>query len=137
MPNPSEANSEFAKHLLQNCYGLELIDVVQTIRMRLEPTDVQNIREELRVRGFTVTENEGNASKIRAWLEEAGVLDADWNIDEVALKKLIGATSSTVGAWGILDRAQRAFLEETKLLDITANGNWIPVRQLKRICEAK
>jgi Restriction endonuclease len=133
----NETNSEFAKHLLQNCHGLQLIDVVQTVRMRLEPVDVQNIRDELRVRGYAVTENEGNPSKIRAWLEEAGVIDAEWNVDEAILKSLIGATSSTVGAWGALDRPQRVFLEETKLLDLAAGGEWISVRHIKRICEAK
>lgn len=64
-----DAYDHFARHLIENCHGSELIDVVKTIRLRGEPTTIENIRTELRVRGFIVTENEGNSSKIRKWLE--------------------------------------------------------------------
>jgi hypothetical protein len=132
----SEAQELFAKHLLQKCEGLELLDVVAMIQRRAEDLTLDSIRSELRARGFAVTENEGNASKIRMWLEPSGVIDSNWAIDEGRLQKLVGATTSALGAWQGLPRAQRAFLEQVRALDPSQSGCWLSVRQIKKLVEA-
>ena len=130
-----EANNIFAIYLLQECHGFELFDIISVIRGRGENVSLQNIREELRTRGFEVTENEGNASKIRQWLEGTGIVDSQWNIDDRALHSLIGATFDTTGKWSGLTRAQRVFLEVVKQLQIIEPDSWLPVRRIKDRCE--
>jgi len=129
-----DASDLFSLHLLQNCHGLEIFDVASIIRGRGESLTLQSIREELRSRGFIVTENEGNISKIRLWLEASGIVDSNWNIDDNALHSLIGATYGTSGKWGGLNRAQRVFINKLKHLQVT-NPSWITVRQIKTLCE--
>ena len=131
-----EANELFALHLLQKCHGLELFDVVSVIRGRGEAVVLQSIREELRTRGFIVTENEGNASKMRQWLESTGIVQGDeWDIDNNALHSLIGATFDTTGKWSALSRPQRIFLEAVKNIQSINGSSWLQVRQVKDRCE--
>lgn len=134
-PSDAEANNRFALHLLNNCYGLELFDVVEVINDRGEEVTLQAIREELRARGFSITENEGNASKIRQWLESTGIVNDHWNVNNKALHVLTGITTSTLSMWKGLSRGQRIFLTQIKKLDPTGSGNWITVRQIKDLCE--
>ena len=129
------ANNIFSTHLLQNCHGFELFDIVSVIRGRGENISLQNIREELRSRGFEVTENEGNASKIRQWLEGTGIVNAEWDVDNQALHSLIGATFDTTAKWSGLTRAQRVFLEVVKQLQDIEPELWLPVRRIKDRCE--
>lgn len=129
-----DASDLFTLHLLQDCHGLEIFDVISIIRGRNDVLTLQSIREELRSRGFVVTENEGNISKIRQWLEASGVVDSNWNVKDDVLYALIGATYGTTGKWSGLPRAQRIFALKLKLLQ-EVNTSWIPVRQIKELCE--
>ena len=136
LSNDDAANARFARHLLENCHGLELVDVVGVIRARGEAVTLQAIREELRARGFVVTENEGNSAKIRQWLESTGAVDKNWNIKESVLHGLIGAESTVLAKWNGLSRAQRAFLEQTRYQAEHHAGEWMPVRHVKKVSEA-
>lgn len=135
-PDDEAANARFARHLLEHCHGLELVDVVGVIRARGEAVTLQAIREELRARGFVVTENEGNSAKIRQWLESTGAVDKNWNIAESVLHGLIGAQSSVLAKWNGLSRAQRAFLEQTRYQAAHHGNEWMPVRHLKKVSES-
>lgn len=132
-----EASSMLAKHLIENCHGAELFDVVTSIRQRGDAVSLENIRNELESRGFAVTENEGNSSKMRQWLEAAGVVDADWVVDDAQLSKIIGSSSGTLSAWSGLPREQRIFLETLKEAAAGQAGTWHPVRKIKSIAEAR
>jgi hypothetical protein len=134
LPTDDERHAAFAKHLLVNCHGDDLIDVVQMIRDRGETVTNQAIRDELRSRGFSVTENSGDASKIRMWLEKAGIADSNWTINDATLTGIIGVTSDALASWRARSRAERAFLEQLRRLDGDAD-DWISVRQVKALCE--
>jgi hypothetical protein len=137
LPDDSQANGRFARHLLENCHGLQLIDVVGMIRARGEAVTLQAIRDELRARGYVVTENEGNSSKIRKWLESTGAVDDAWNIDDTKLHALTGTRSSVLAKWNGLSRAQRAFLENARYQSVHHAGGWMPVRHIKKVTESK
>lgn len=130
-----EASDAFSKYLLLEAHGLELLDAVAMIRARGESTDLQAIRDELRSRQFVVTENEGNASKIRQWLEASGLVSDDWKVHDAALTALIGVSSGFLQVWNGLTRAQRVFAKQAKSLDVSRRGAWLQVRQIKRLCE--
>jgi hypothetical protein len=130
-----EATLAFAKHLLLEAHGLELIDAVEMIRARGERVDSQSIRDELRARQFVVTENEGNPSKIRLWLEAAGLVSSEWIVEDAALRSLIGVGAGFLQVWNGLTRAQRVFAKQAKSLDVVDEGQGVPVRQIKKLCE--
>ena len=132
----AEADEMFARHILESCQGLELLDAVDMIRDRGEIPTLQAIREELRARGFDITENEGDASKLRQWLEASRIVDRSWEVDEHRLQAVVGAGSSTLAEWQGLTRGQRAFLQVLREQDRTVPGEWISTRHVKRLCES-
>lgn len=136
LPDDESANARFARHLLENCHGLELVDVVGVIRARGEAVTLQAVREELRARGFVVTENEGNSAKIRQWIESTGAVDKSWNIKDDLLHALVGAKSSVLAKWNGLSRAQRAFLEQARYQAAHHGGDWMAVRHIKKVSES-
>jgi hypothetical protein len=137
LPTNDDASRAFAAHLIEKCHGSDLIDVTRSIRSRGDEPSLDEIRAELRSRGFEVTENEGNASKIRMWLEHAGVTDDDWNFNDAALASVIGATSSTLTKWNALSRAQRVFLAQVREQTAASPPEWHSVRVIKRHCESR
>lgn len=130
-----EASDAFSKHLLLEAHGLELLDAVAMIRARGESVNLQAIRDELRSRKFVVTENEGNASKIRQWLEASRLVSEDWKVNDAALTALIGVGSGFLQVWNGLTRAQRVFAKQAKNLDVANSGDWLQVRHIKQLCE--
>lgn len=131
----ADAVTEFAKHLLLNAYGLELFDVVSMIRARGEAVSMQAIREELRTRGFTVTENEGNSAKIRQWLEPSGIVNEKWEVQDAELHRVTGITSHVLSVWNGLTYSQKIFANALLDQDRLTSAQWIPVRHLKKLCE--
>lgn len=127
----------FTKHLIENCYGMELFDIVSSLRSRGTVVTVESIRDELELRGFQVNENEGNASKLRLWMEASGVVDGNWNINEAKLSALVGANSAVLSEWSSLPKEQRVFLETLKEAAAGQAGGWHPVRKIKKISEAR
>ena len=132
-----KANAMFARHLLEHCHGLQLLDVVGMVRARGEALTTQAIRDELRARGFAVTENEGNASKIRQWLESTSAVDGDWNIDDAKLHGITGTSSSVLAKWNGLTRPQRAFLENLRYQAVHHGDEWMQVRHIKKVTESR
>jgi len=135
-PTAGTAAELFARHLIENHHGAELFDVVATLRSRGDAVSLENIRNELESRGFTITENEANPSKIRLWLEVSGVIDENWVVDDKRLLDVVGATASVLSTWHSLPREQRIFLE---VLRESADGSnsWYPVRKIKGIAESR
>jgi hypothetical protein len=136
-PTSTKAADILARHLIENCHGAELFDVTANLRSRGDPLTVENIRDELESRGFSITENEGNSSKIRQWLEAANIVDADWNINEMRLHAVVGSTSAVMSAWHALTRGQRIFLEVLKETAAGHAGGWHVVRKIKKIAETR
>jgi len=131
----TKKNETFAFHLLKNCYGLELLDAIRMLQDRGESVTLNSIREELRTRGFEVTENAGDSSKIRLWLEPTMIINESWEIDEERLHALIGASTSVLSEWKGLTRGQRAFLKELKDLSFGTPGVPVLVRTVKNLSE--
>src|SRR5262245_49780575 len=105
-----ERDSAFAAHLIRNMNGMGLLDAVKAIRDRHDDVTLGHIRQELRARGFRVTENEGNASKIRKWLEKAGIINEEWIVDDTRFAALMGISYEIEKEFVSLGRGQRALL---------------------------
>jgi hypothetical protein len=136
-PNDRTASDIFTKYILEHLHGVTIIDVVELLRARGEEIGIKSIRNQLRAQGFVVTENEGNASKLRLWMEASEVFDKEWNTNDIALQSLVGATSHTLTEWSDLSRAQRIFLTQLRELSAFAPTQWFKVRSLKARAETQ
>lgn len=125
----------FATQLLRECHGIDLLDAVAAIRKRHGGVSLRAIREELRARGFLVTENEGNASKIRQWLEPSGVVDKRWNVDDTRFKEAAGIAPDALDDWTQLSRGQRAFVLTVRQIGAATPSGWLDGAHVKRLCE--
>ena len=123
----------FAEHILNRCDGNEMFDAVRAMQARGDRITLDSLRHELRDRDFQVTTNEGNASKVRQWLERAGAIDAHWTIDEDRLEDILGITNETRQEWQGLLRPQRALLLTLRHIT-TAPDAWIEGRHVKVVC---
>ena len=123
----------FTEHLLNRCDGNEMLDAVRAMQARGDRITLDRLRHELRDRGFQVTTNEGNASKVRQWLERAGAIDGQWTIDEQQLEDILGITNEARQEWQGLLRPQRALLLTLRHV-ATELGAWIEGRRVKEIC---
>lgn len=132
-----QLHERFARHLLNYCHGSELLDVVRALDSRGDERTGNKIREELRARGYSVTTNEGNPSKIRLWLERSGIVDSDWSIHEDRYTSLLGISLGEQDEWKGLSRSQRAFLLTLRQIASGRDPDWISGSHIKELCLAQ
>ena len=115
---PPEAHDLVAKNLLMKLDGIHLTQTLREMdRGDIKPT-LTSLPEELRARGFEVSDNSSDLSAVLAWLREAGVLN-DYKVDEKNYARLVGATPQTLDALQNLDAEQIAFLRAMVALGVT------------------
>ena len=131
-----EGARRFAKHILSNLHGARLLEIVDRLRHRQEQVTLEAIRRELRHDGFTVTTNEGNPAKLRLWLQEAGLIDENWNVDQVVLKHIAGVTSEGLVEIERLSAQQRVLLNKIRRHAIMEPlQEWIDLAPVKALIE--
>lgn len=112
IPDDSERNDVFSRSILLERNGLELLKAVRTLRNRGQANLGLNIvRAQLRREGFTLSVNNGDASKVRLWLELSKVIDKNWVINERKVSALLGVPMETLEEWDTLTAAQKAFVQ--------------------------
>ena len=124
----------FARHLLTFCHGNDLFTIVRSLVAKRETISTEAIRSELKARGFVVTVNEGNASKIRLWLEKARVVDANWVINEERYIELMGLSMTAREEWQEITRGQQAFLNTLKEVTAGAVDKWLMTSYITELC---
>ncbi|KUH94669.1 hypothetical protein AU189_17740 [Mycolicibacterium acapulense] len=111
MSDDVERSDAFASSILRERNGLSLLEAVRTLWERgVDRIRLQDVREQLRRDGFNISTNNADASKVRQWLELAGVIDKNWVIDETKLAVLLGTPVETLDEWSALTKAQQAFI---------------------------
>jgi len=117
---PDEMFGRFAKHILLNCEGLKLLQIVDDIKAQgLKPT-VPDIQEEFRQQyDFHIDHSTSDISQMRAWLNKAGIIGTrrNYDIDWSKVDKLTGASSETLLKLSDLTNQQEAFLKALALID--------------------
>jgi hypothetical protein len=106
-----ELNEAFAKHILLNLHGLQLIEIVDSLHARGESINVSKVTRELLAVGITSGGSSGeDINPMRLWLERAGVLTNKWTIDSAVLKKMTGASTDEISELVALPTQQQAVL---------------------------
>lgn len=106
-----ERNDIFARYILENCNGLEMLRSVRILQSQGHlKLGLKDVRDQLRKDGFILAVNNGDPSKVRMWLELSGVINQDWEIDERRLAELLDVPLETLEEWEVLTTAQKAFI---------------------------
>jgi hypothetical protein len=106
-----ELNEAFAKHILSNLHGLQLIEVIDSLHARGESINVSKVAGELLAVGITSGGSSGeDINPMRLWLERVGVLTNTWTIDSAVLKRLTGASTDEISELVALPAQQQAIL---------------------------
>lgn len=115
----------FARFLLRERHGLELLQIAEDVRNRGGFVTKKQVDDELRIRGYAVSTNSSYSGKLRQWLEPSGVVDFEWNVNHRLLAEIAGAGPSDVVKWRSLSVEQRAVVE---VLRVRALGNRTPIQ---------
>jgi hypothetical protein len=106
----SEIVERFAKHILQECYGADVLDALSSLHARNVRPSKASLQQELESRGFQLPRATTHHTKMLQWLRLAGVVDQDNQIDASGFQRLTGRSLKSIQEWDALTREQRAFL---------------------------
>jgi len=110
----------FAKHILQNCHGRKLVEIVEDIDARGDTPSVALIMEAFREQyDFHISGSTSDLSQLRAWLDQAGIVGTgrDYSIDKAKIEQLVGASTDDVLELSGLAEEQQAFLRALAAID--------------------
>ena len=131
----------FAKHILADLHGVDVLQVVRDLRTRQEKANKSTIDAELRMRGFKLPADTTHHIIMLGWLQKAGLSSHaqpdGWEVDEGRVKELLGIALSTVDEWAALPQAQRFFLLSLQHIAQVAGTDPVPVKQVRRATEER
>jgi site-specific DNA-methyltransferase (cytosine-N4-specific) len=109
--NPEELYAEFARHILLNKRGTDLIDIIKTLKVSGTEVTLETMADESRKRGLYLPFGSTHMSDMRAWLTKAGVFTDKDVIDDARVKQLIGYDTAQVSGLASLTPELQAFLK--------------------------
>lgn len=132
-PGDAARNATFAKHILLNCHGLEVLRAVRSLQERGERVTKNSLDAELRARGFiTLPRATTHHLTLLNWLAKAGAIEGKgkYQVDQGRVAELAGIALDTVDQWQSLTRPQRAFLRTLRRLADVSGSTPVPGRHL-------
>jgi hypothetical protein len=109
--------ARFARHILAECHGIEVLDAVQALQSRDERPTKEALHRELETRGFKLSTATTDHTSLLNWLGPAGIVKGTKReVDDAALGALTGVTLKTLEEWAGLNREQRAVLRTLRRL---------------------
>ena len=105
----------FARHILLELGGLPLLEAIRDETKAGHKPTLETIRPALENRGASMPRGSKHVSTMRSWLQEAGILDAGWNIAESRVAEILGLSLDDVDTLAGLSLHQRHFLRALAL----------------------
>lgn len=118
----------FALLILRTRHGLDVLEAVRDLRLRGTRITKESLAAELRKRGFRLPRATTHHTKLIQWLREAGLVDAEYQIDQEKVDALVGIASATLSDLALLTRPQRAFLTTLRRMVAGRPGEDIPAK---------
>ncbi|MHB9294646.1 hypothetical protein PilKf_00370 [Pillotina sp. SPG140] len=112
----------FAKHILINMHGIEIIETLREMKQAGLPIQLSTLPDELQKRGFKVKNNSSDLSGLFGWLRQAGILN-NYDINEPVYESIVGVKVKTIESLMHLDQGQIAFLRAMVAMNV---DDWIP-----------
>jgi site-specific DNA-methyltransferase (cytosine-N4-specific) len=106
-----ELYTEFARHILLNKKGLDLIDIVKTLKARGEDVTLETLATEARSRNLYLPFGSTHMSDMRAWLSKAGVFTSKDTVDDGTVKQLLGYDTGQISELASLAPELHSFLK--------------------------
>lgn len=116
IPDDAELARAFARHILRDLHGLEVLEAIRAIQDRFETPTKETIVAELATRGFKLPRATTYHLTLIAWLRQAGVVGTGYDIDDDVVEAIAGASLATRDEWASLTRQQRALLQTLRRL---------------------
>lgn len=133
-PDDSTMYAEFAKHILTNRFGIEVLDAIRTLQRRSIKVGKLTLATELRKRGFELPTATTHHLTLLNWLGQAGVVTGrERVIDDAVLRTLLGHSSSELHEVLSLSAAQRAYLDTVHGLVAGRTGVTLNVRHVDAV----
>lgn len=111
---PEEMYAEFARHILLNLHGIDVVNAIDTlIRSGEQPTQL-TIGDFLNAQGIYVPTSSTHISKLCGWLRYAEIFDSEKGFDSLNIDRvtqLIGANQEEVDLLAEMPEDQRAVLK--------------------------
>ncbi|HBG74695.1 MAG: hypothetical protein A2X25_11730 [Chloroflexi bacterium GWB2_49_20] len=106
-----EMYNEFARHILLNLHGLELVQCIDDLAFQGTKLTKATISKELQYRGYHIPNNGTHLNGMRQWLEQANLVEhGKWQVNQEILKKLLGNLDGVeIDEYAQLTHGQRAF----------------------------
>ncbi len=115
----TELYNEFARHILLNLRGLDVMTCAQDIATSGRTPTKALLVKELRNRGIYHPPNGTHANGMRQWLESAGLVGVgEWVPREDRLQELLGANLDTLEVYAGLTKEQRDFAKALARLNV-------------------
>jgi hypothetical protein len=115
---PKDLHRAFARHVLIECHGLEVLQTVRDMQTGGHRVTVPDIAEHLKERGLYVPPGGTHLNSMRQWLALAGVIREGWTIDQAAMDALLGVDEVTLEVFAGLDEVQIAFARALARLNV-------------------
>ncbi len=116
---PDEMYAEFARHILLNLRGLDVVAAIQDLVHSGQTPTKALIVKELRQRGIYHPPNGTHANGMRQWFETAGLVPKDgWAVNEAKLRELIGEDLATLEVYAGLMPQQIDFAKSFARLNV-------------------
>ncbi len=111
---PIELYTAFARHILLNLRGIEVVNAIDTLIKSGERPTQLSIAEMLHAQGIYVPPSSTHISKLCGWLRLAGVFSCDGNFECLEMERvtqLIGANQQETDLLAEMPEDQRAVLK--------------------------
>lgn len=109
-----------AKHILLHLQGMALVQCIRDMVSGGQVVNLTTLREGLAERGIHYPPGGKHPSMMRLWLEKAGVfVGGRWQVDEIRLKKVLGAEPDDFAVLAHLTTEQQAFVKALANTGIT------------------
>lgn len=122
----------FARHILLNTHGLEVLQAIQGLQSREVPVTKQSLADELRMSGFTTLPRATtHHTKLLQWLRTAGILPTgSYQVDEGRVAAITGVSLASVAAWDNMTGAQRAYLRTLRRIAETQGTSTLSAKSV-------
>lgn len=115
LPDEGERLNQFAKYMIEERMGIDVLQVVHDLRLRREKADKATIDAELRRRGFALPSDTTYHIFMLRWMEASGVCAYEnklqtWVVKNDRLRELVGISFEEVDLFSALTQTQRLFL---------------------------
>lgn len=117
---PDALHEAFARHILLRVKGgMAVVNAIEDLSAAGKNVTMSLVRDELVRRGNHIPKNSMSATRIRQWLEKAGVVtDEPYRVDEARKAQVLGATTRDIEAIEGLTKEQKAYARALARMDV-------------------